>query len=263
MNPSPPQKPDRPGNPGPPRPPWRIAGIRVWMLCVPLVAFAVLWGLEFRRTGAICQKCLQKASIRRVTLWGLPVYDRTVLWPVDRNPVRFVASDGLIPEADPASYERITGHACRHELVRGAFSATGHWPLAYMADGDYRERSLMQPRLLVTEALFRAFEKTGDVKTAAALLDAIAEAYPDVLKHPELGKAATKPFPRTYDGDGDKEIVRETDAIDSPKAAAMARQILPLWRLGLGLRTVENAGQFQAVSREFLATSPIGSAEPN
>jgi hypothetical protein len=232
---------------------WTAWRVTKWIVRLS-VAFALLeflGGTAICGISAICPKCLQHAYITEYRLLGIPIWRSTLLSQRHGGIMSSAAFSPDIPRVSPETYREIMGHRCRHRFLRGGVGCgSGFFIHSWWSDGTYTAWSLAQPKILALEALYRAFAKTGDRQTAAALHAVISDAYP-IDKNPGTVLDIVRLLRTPNLTEEDIAKVVESKGQYRPEERKTARMILHLWRLAKRLQNVQTSEEFQAVYQEF------------
>lgn len=221
-------------------------------IVIPVLLLAV-WlctetGYQRFSIGAICPKCLQRASIREKRIHGVTIYRSIRL---DQSPGEIMSSAALgpaQPEVSPALYEQFLGRKCDHVFKRGGFGRTSGFLLGHVhADGIYMESSWFAPRIEAVESLYLAFVNSGSEGLARRTYAIIDTAIP--IGNDEHMQEA-------------RALLRRQDHLPLdqaeqyfPEAARVAREMLRLEGLTARLKEIETEQQWlkllSVIDRDF------------
>ena len=143
-----------------------ILGIFVWLVIDPDYS---KWHI-----GAICTKCLQRASIYEKKIHGLTIYKTIRFENYDRL-LSSSETEPNMPQVSPDLYTEIFGEQCNHVFKRGGYGSTHG---LVRAVGSFLERKWYRVRLEMIEALYVAYVNTGSKDLARKMYELIDREFP-------------------------------------------------------------------------------------
>ena len=214
-----------------------IFGVFIWLVIDPDYS---KWHI-----GAICPKCLQRASIYERKIHGLTIYRSIRFENFDRL-LTSIETEPNMPQVFPDLYMEIFGEQCNHVFKRGDFgSSSGNLRRV----GSFLEKRHYEKRLEMIEALYAAYVNTGSKDLARKTYELIDNEFP--IDDENVFRAANILKMR--------ELTSIDDASNRyPEAAKIAHAMLEFEEIIPRLRQVKTEEQWRELLLDMYESSIEG-----